>query len=264
MAILKPDKTRTEFGIVISEKLIPDGSSLKPNRPLKNKKVEWVTIHNTPDINEAAGTNDAEQYARATFNGNMGGVSVHYYIDEAGCWQLLRENEMGYHAADGKTGPGNSTSLAIEIVMDGSGKSYDKQAEDRGAKLAAILLHRHGLGIDKLTTHNHWYPAKYCPAYILPHWSTFKAKVNTYLKEIENAEKVAQKEVAAGDPDILYRVQIGSFKSKANANTLAKQAIAKGFKAVVVPYLKGDVDEDGKVTAADAREALRIAVGKKG
>lgn len=264
MAFLKPDNTRTEYGLTICEKIIPDGSKLKPNRKLKNGKVEWITIHNTPDINEAAGTNDAEQYARATFNGNMSGVSVHYYIDETGCWQILRENEMGYHAADGANGPGNSTSLAIEIIMDGSGDAADKGAEDRGAKLAAILLFRHGLGIDKLTTHNHWYPKKYCPCYILPHWSAFKAKVNAYLKELKNEEKVQQAEDKVTDPDILYRVQIGSFKAKSNANALAKQAVAKGFNAVVVPYLKGDVDEDGKVTAADAREALRIAVGAKG
>ncbi len=186
MAFLTPDATRTEHGLVIKEKIIPDGSKLKPNRPLKNGKVEWITIHNTADINEAPGTNDAEQYARATHNGNMGGVSVHYYIDETDCWQMLREDEMGYHAADGKTGPGNSTSLAIEIIMNGSGSAEDVGAEDRGALLAAILLHRHGLGIDKLTTHNHWYPKKYCPAYILPHWSRFVARVKKYLDAMGN------------------------------------------------------------------------------
>ena len=227
-AFLIPDKTRTEHGITICEKIIPDGSKLKPNRSLKNGKPEWITIHNTPDINEAAGTNDAEQYARATFNGNMNGVSVHYYVDESGCWQLLRENEMGYHAADGKTGTGNSASLAVEIVMDGSGKDSDKKAEDRGALLAAILLNRHGLGIDRLTTHNRWYPKKYCPAYILPHWSAFKAKVEAYLKEIETP-------VSAQPAKTLYRVQIGAFANRENAENYAAEAMKKGFPAVVVP-----------------------------
>lgn len=233
MAILKPDNVRTEYNLHICEKIIPDGSSLKPNRPLKNKKVEWVTIHNTPDINEASGTNDAEQYARATFNGNMNGVSVHYYIDESACWQLLRENEMGYHAADGKTGPGNSTSLAIEIIMDGSGKSYDIEAEERGAKLAAILLYKHGLSIDRLTTHNHWYSKKYCPCYILPHWKEFKAKVNSYLTEISESESIKESE-SKSDSDVIYKVQIGAFKVKSNAQKLAKKAKMAGFDTVIV------------------------------
>ena len=256
MALLTPDKTRTEYGIEISEKILPAGK--KPNRSLRNGKPEWITIHNTPDVNEAVGTNDAEQYARATWNGNMNGVTVHYYIDETGCWQLLREDEMGYHAADGKTGTGNCTSLAIEIVMDGSGKSYDVLAEDRGALLAAILLHRHGLGIDRLTTHQHWYPNKYCPAYILPHWSKFRAKVEQYLSDIKKAEA---KKTETADQETIWRVQIGAYKNKASAEALKKQAIAKGFSAIVVPYVKGDVNGDGKVTAADAREALRLATG---
>ena len=162
MAFLTPDKTRTENGLVIKEKILP--AKRKLNKPLLNGRVEWITIHNTPDINEAAGTNDAEQYARSTHNGNMGDVTVHYYVDETDCWQLLKESERGTHAADGPNGPGNGTSLAIEIIMDGSGSKADVGAEDRGALLAAILLHRHGLGIDKLTTHQHWYPKKYCPA----------------------------------------------------------------------------------------------------
>ena len=232
MTFLTPDKTRTEHGITVCEKLIPDGSRLKPNRPLRNGKPEYITIHNTPDINEAAGTNDAEQYARATLNGNMNGVSVHYYIDESGCWQLLREDEMGYHAADGYYGPGNCASLAIEIVMDGSGREYDKKAEDRGALLAAILLHRHGLGLDRLTTHMRWYNKKYCPAYILPHWDAFRARVEGYLKTLDAAEK--QPAAPAGRQP-LYRVQVGSYAVKKNADYAAKTARALGFDAVVNP-----------------------------
>lgn len=231
---LTPDATRAEDGLVIKEKLIPDGSKLKPNRPLKNGKVEWITIHNTDDVDEAPGTNDAEQYARATHNGNMNGVSVHYYVDETDCWQLLREDEMGYHAADGKTGPGNSTSLAIEIIMDGSGKYYDKEAEDRGALLAAILLHRHGLGIDKLTTHQRWYPKKYCPAYILPHWDDFVAKVK---KNLDTFESVYQIGKAKATGNKLYLVQAGIYAVKANAETLQKRLKAAGFESIIKEVL---------------------------
>lgn len=257
MAFLQPDKTRTFNQIVVCEKLIPDGSKLKPNRPLKNGKPEWITIHNTNDIQEAEGTNDAEQYARATLNGNMNGVSVHYYIDETGCWQLLREDEMGYHAADGANGPGNTTSLAIEIIMDGSGDASDVTAEDRGARLAAGLLHKYGLGIDKLTTHQHWYPMKFCPAYILPHWVRFVDKVQGYLDELQ----APVSEPAKKGPKTYYRVQIGAFEDKTAAENLAAMARRDGFMAAVVPYVRGDVDGDGKVTAADARLALRIATG---
>ncbi len=61
--------------------------------------------------------------------------------------------------------------------------------------------------------------------------------------------------------NVLYRVQIGSYSDKTNAEKLAAQAKAKGFDVAIIPYVKGDVDGDGKVTSADARLALRISTG---
>lgn len=232
MAFLKADKTYTLYGLEIKEKFLP--TSLRPNRKLSNGtgKAEYVTIHNTDDILEAKGTNDAEQYARATHNGNMGGVSVQYFIDEIDCWHILPDDEVGYHAADGKYGPGNNTSIAIEIIMDGSGSAADLAAENRGAKLAAILLYNNGLSIDRLTTHNRWYPKKYCPYYILPHWSTFKAKVEAYLKEIKAAN--APEEPEAAPAGTVHRVQVGAFKDRNNADDLQKKLEAAGFETYMV------------------------------
>lgn len=259
MAFLTPDTVRIENGLQIKTKILPVNK--KPNRKLLNGKVEWITIHNTADIQEAAGTNDAEQYARATHNGAMGGVTVHYYIDETDCWQLLNENEIGYHAADGANGPGNGTSLAIEIIMDGSGDAEDTGAEERGALLAAILLHRHGLGINKLTTHNHWYPKKYCPLYILPHWDKFVKKVEGYLWAIGQAGQTID--------DIALAVIKGKWgdgderKRKLTAAGYNYKEVQKRVASLwkELNFVLGDIDGDGKVTATDARLALRAAVG---
>lgn len=243
--MLKPDKIRTEYGLDIYEKLIPDsarasknvaswckmGQPMKPCNPLVGGKVQGVTVHNTPDL---AGVNDdAEQYTRATWpNCNMGGVVVHYYVDDCGAWQNLREDEQGWHAADG-SGPGNTTTLAVEIIMDGKGGSADNIAEGGGAQLCAILLHRHGLSIDNLYTHNHWMgqpdrivpgAAKNCPLYILPHWKAFRAKVQRYLNEIEEEGKMK---------GIRY---IGDFASRVEAATVEALLIRGGHACKVVPY----------------------------
>lgn len=236
MAFLTPDRTYTTAnGVQIKEKLITSKSGVKyySNRKLDtpNHKPQYVTIHNTPDINEAAGTNDAEQYARATFNNNMGDVVVHYYIDETDCWHILADDTVGWHAADGVNGPGNTKSVAVEIIMDGSGDSSDKGAEERGAKLAAYLLYTYGLGIDRLKTHRDWYPKKYCPAYILPHWSDFRAKVEKYLAALKTPEEEPVKPVR------LYRVQVGAYAEKKNAETMKAKLEAAGFPA----YIKEEI-----------------------
>lgn len=240
MAFLKPDKTYKLYGLEIKEKLITASSGVRyySNRKLNttNHKPEYITIHNTADINEAAGTNDAEQYSRATFNNNMGSVVVHYYIDETDCWHILADDTVGWHAADGTNGPGNTKSVAIEIIMDGSGKDYDKRAEDRGSLLAAILLHKYGLTIDKMKTHHDWYPQKYCPAYILPHWDTFVAKVKRHLANIEAQDKPATTTPTTKPTTTtteLYRVrktwadsksQVGAYANLINAKAACDKA----------------------------------------
>lgn len=243
MAFLTPDNIRTEHGIVIKEKIIPwgavwpkdsgkykKGDQYKADRLLSSGtgKVVYVTIHNTDDIREANGTNDAEQYTRATWpNANMNDSRVHYFVDETDCWQNLREDEVGWHAGDGR-GPGNDSSLAIEIIMDGSGSTADKAAEDRGALLAAILLDRHGLGIDRLTTHQRW-SGKVCPAYILPHWEAFKAKVEAYLEQIQGST-----EEQPEGPAVIHRVQVGAYRERKYAEAQLEALREAGFDGFIV------------------------------
>ena len=243
---LTPDNIRVEHGLEIKEKIIPWGSvwpkdsggyrkgdKYKADRNLSGGtgKVEYITIHNTGDINEAKGTNDAEQYTRATWpNANMGDVRVHFFIDETDCWQNLREDEVGWHAADGR-GPGNESSIAIEIIMDGSGSVADKAAENRGALLAAILLDKYGLGIDRLKTHRDWSGA-YCPAYILPHWDEFVEKVEGFLFLIQAP--------AAPADDGLYRVQVGAYRYRENAEAMLKELQDAGFDGFIVTKIAGD------------------------
>ena len=206
MAKLTPDATRTEHGLVINQKIIPwgakwpkdsgkykKGDKYKADRRLSGGtgKVAGVTIHNTTDLPNVE--EDAEQYTRATWpNANMNDASVHYYVDDINAWQNLEDTEVGWHAGDGR-GPGNETTISIEIIMDGTGSKEDLGAEENGALLAAILLKRHGLTVEQLYTHNHWMgysdqivkgARKNCPLYILPHWAQFKAKVAAKLAEI--------------------------------------------------------------------------------
>ncbi len=196
MAFLTPDNVRYENGVKICEKIIPNsavwnrdvkeggytyrkGTTYKANRPLS--AIKGVTIHNTGRIKIPNGTTMAEQYTRATYpNCNMGSVRVHYYVDEDEAWQNLDEGEVGWHAADGNYGPGNSTTIAIEIIMDGTDAEYNRIAEDNGARLCAAILKRHGLDETAVYQHHDWY-AKDCPAYIRPHWSAFLAAVRQYL-----------------------------------------------------------------------------------
>ena len=271
MALLKPDKTFDLGGVTVNEYLLTSHNPNKismPTYPLTT--VAGITVHNTDRIKDdklAAGTTQAEQYTRATVNGNMGSVRVHFYVDENGAWQNLPFTLSGWHAADNKngvTGPGNGTTIAIECIM--SGDTSDKRnakAEENCAKLVAALLKKYGYGTDHLFTHTYWlnkrdgrtgtldhmntaiHPYKWCPAYILPHWSDFVTKVKSYL------------DPAAATPS----TPTTSDSPKSGTNTGAsKQTVRKGDKGAAIKELqtklaakgylrKTEIDGDfGKIT----------------
>lgn len=244
MAILTPDKTTTLGGVTVKEYLLTKHNPNRIDMPTAQLtgKVLGVTIHNTDRIKTAAGTTPAEQYTRATVNGNMKTVRVHYYVDSTCAWQNLPLSLSGWHAADG-SGNGNRRTIAIECIMNGSGDAADKRAEENAARLAAALLKQYGLGINHLYTHTHWLNVrdgrngtvdqlntmhnsyKMCPAYILPHWTAFKAKVQAYLNGTSAAKP------SNGPSSQLYRVrksandmksQLGAYVSLENAKKACK------------------------------------------
>lgn len=219
MAILKPDKTTTLGGVTVNEYLLTKHNPNHIDMPSVSMegRIIGVTIHNTPWITTAAGTTPAEQYTRATVNGNMNDVRVHYYVDNVCAWQNLPLSLSGWHAADGD-GNGNRRTIAIECIMSSAYNDKDKKSEDNCAKLAAALLKKYKLGINALYTHNHWYSRKYCPAYILPHWDKFKAKVQSYMNSVSSAKQLYRVRKTWSDA----KSQIGAYSSLENAKKACK------------------------------------------
>ena len=265
--ILQPDKTRTEtlgeYKISIKEKIIPDsarankdvaswckkGQPMKPCLPLGGDgKPRGITVHNTNDITVPSGTTPAEQYIRATWpNQNMAGVVVHFYVHGIDIWQNLKETERGWHATDGQTRRasqrkgqtigGNLDTVAIECI--GSGRD----SEDTTARLVAYLLRKYGLSPETdVYQHNYFYPQKSCPQYIRPHWGDFLNLVKKYYdakdkpavqQPSQGGTPVAQPQDSAGK---FYRVQIGAFTAKSNADALLSRAKAAGFADAYIKF----------------------------
>ncbi len=257
---LKPDKVVKvkigQYELTINQKIIPDslvatknvasyvqkGDKMKPCAKLNNGtgKPKGITVHNTNDIKVSSGTNAAEQYTRATYNGNMSGVVVHFYVWHNDIWQNLNEDERGWHAADGssrrkdhrgnQTG-GNLDTIAIETI------GADTETETTVEKLVAYLCKKYGLDPKyDVYTHNYWMygkdayvsgARKNCPTYILPHWDKFLVHVNNYY----SSEAVTKK--------TLYKVQCGAFSVKSNASNLKTKLIKEGFTDAYIVSING-------------------------
>ena len=198
---LVPDKTEVWNGVKVNKYFITDHNVNKismPTTPMPDNKKSGTTIHNTDVIDIAAGTTYAEQYLRSTINGNMGSVRVHFYVDYQCIWWCLPLDLSSWHAADG-SGPGNLTTISIECVMGKNYDANDRKAEDNAARLIAYLMDKYNWDINNLYTHTHWLAVKsgrkgsreylnetklkgqkWCPAYILPHFSDFEKLVEKY------------------------------------------------------------------------------------
>ncbi len=162
--------------IPLVEDLIPAG---RRNRPPGLMKPEWVTVHDTGNPNKGASARNHALYLKGDTAANAP-VSWHFTVDDQGAHQHLPLDEHGWHAGDGR-GPGNATSIGIEICENTDGNR--PQAEDNAAALIAWLMLTLGLSLERVVTHQHWYPGKYCPHLLLPRWSQFKDLIQVKMMD---------------------------------------------------------------------------------
>ena len=239
---LIPDKVEKLNGVAVKTYLLTQHNPNRIAMPSIGMSAPiGVTIHNTGAISVASNTTPAEQYTRATINGNMKDVRVHFYVDDTCAWQNLPLNLSGWHAADG-SGNGNRRTIAFEVIGNSA------KAEENAAKLAAYFLKKYNKTVDNgLFTHTHWLNVrdgktgsidylntafnkyKMCPVYILPHWATFKANVKAELTKLNGgAAQEEPKPVVAK----VYRIrktwadaksQIGAYASLDNAKKSWKE-----------------------------------------
>lgn len=179
MAYLVPDKVSTFNGVPVKEYLLTKHNPNRIDMPIgKITDLVGITVHNTQSISVGSGTTMAEQYSRATANGNMGDVRVHFYIDDKEAWQNLPLDLQGWHAANST---GNAKTISIECIMDAPSGARNEKAEDNCARLVAYLLDKYKMTTANVYSHSHWYNGKTCPLYILPHWNSFLKLVEKYM-----------------------------------------------------------------------------------
>ena len=255
---LTPDKTITltigDRTLTVHQKIIPDdmvaprkvADWVRKSQPMKpreqvgpNGRPLGVCVHNTNDIRVATGTNAAEQYSRATFNGNMAGVIVHYYIWRDEIWQLLRLDERGWHAADGRTRRdgrrpgqrigGNLDTIAIEAIGPLA------ETTETTAVLCAWLCREFELDPALDLWQHADFASRNCPLYIRRSgWGRFVEQVQGFAGAIptpavqqpkDNTPPPAAEQLQA----VLFRVQAGAFRERQNAEVLLARLHEQGF-----------------------------------
>lgn len=136
-----------------------------------------ITVHNT--ANDASARNEI-----AYMTNNDYETSFHYAVDDKEAVQGIEENRNGWHASDGN-GPGNRTTIAIEICYSKSGGEKFDKAEENAAELIAYLLKKYGWDISVVKRHYDYAPdKKYCPHRTMDKgWDRFLNMIKAKLED---------------------------------------------------------------------------------
>lgn len=159
----------TDLGITVQEDFIPSG---RLNRPGGSNPGTYITIHETGNFARGSDAEAHSAYLKSE-SAEAARVSWHFTVDDHAIVQHLPVGETAYHAGDGASGPGNATSIGIEICVNADG-DFTK-AKANAASLVRLLMRQHGIPLDRVVQHNYW-NGKNCP-YTIRHadgaWEAF-------------------------------------------------------------------------------------------
>ena len=166
-------------------------------------------------------------------------VCVHGFIGKLAdgsiaTYQTLPWNYRGWHAG----GSANDTHISFEICEDGlTDASYFSAVYKEAVELCVYLCKQYGLTEKDIICHSeghklgvasnhgdvmHWFP-KHGKS-----MDTFRADVKSGLTSANPAEPIPPKKY--------YRIQLGAFSVKSNADALLRKAKAAGFTDAFIKY----------------------------
>ena len=191
---VKAPQRITDNGIAIQTDYIPQG---RKNRPGGLNLCSYLTIHETGNAARGADAAAHASYLKGDSAANAM-VSWHYTVDDHAIVQHLPDTETAYHAGDGKSGPGNATSIGVEICVNAGGDF--EAAKANAAALVRLLMEEHGIHIDHVVQHNHW-NGKDCPKTIRATpgaWEAFLALCRGESTGVSELDAAVDKLAAAG------------------------------------------------------------------
>lgn len=199
----------------ITEKIIPVN---KYNRPGTASKPTRICVH----YNGQAGTG-ADRLALYYAN-----VAAGMFPDKPDSWtstqyivgingeviRIVPDNEVAYAAANRNNG-----TIHIEVCYKQNSGEFEQVSKAALRELVQYLMKKYGISADNVVRH-YDLTGKYCPMYYVD--ETRWAALHEYI----TAPEVK--------PDKLYRVQVGAFSSRQNAEAYMAKIKAAGFGAFIV------------------------------
>jgi len=204
------------ISLKITDDFLPQGSCCREGT-IHGKR--WIVIHTTGNSTNGANAKNHAKYLQSLAKAGSKYLSWHYTVDDSEIYHHLPDNEIAWHAGDGrKDDGGNISGIGIEICVNADG-DFDK-AVLNAAMLTAKLINENGFSIANVKQH-YDFSGKNCPKELREsdRWQNFLSLVQSFL---------------CNDKQALYKVQAGAFKSYQNALAFKRQLNEKGIDCFIV------------------------------
>lgn len=198
----------------ITEKIIPIN---KYNRPGTTIKPKRICVHYTGDCGKSASQLVAywNNVAKGVFKDKpWSWTSAQYIIGLDGeITRCIPDNEMAYAAANQ-----NVDTIHIEVCYKKQNGEFEKASITALEELVRHLMDKYKIFADNVVRH-YDLTGKHCPCYYVDEdrWAVLHERITSDRK--------------AG---VLYRVQVGAFSSKENADNYEKKVKEAGFGTLVI------------------------------
>jgi hypothetical protein len=150
-------------------------------------------------------------------------------------YQTLPWNYRGWHCGRGMKGSGNNTHIGFEICEDAlTNATYFRKAFNEAVELCVYLCRTYDLTEGNIICHSEGYKLGIASNHAdVMHWfprygesmDSFRIAVRAGLKAEEEKKNENGKK--------LYRIQIGVYASKENADAMIKKLKAAGFDGYI-------------------------------
>lgn len=198
-----------------------------------------VTLHNTGNPNPTADARAHANWLASQEAQDQSFVGAHFFVDSRRIVQTLPLTEVAWHAGDGENGPGNRTSLAIEICET---PPYDKAEAHAIVLAAALMVHYPNLALKK---HQDW-SGKYCPRKILDRgaWPQVSAAVfaERYRQSTTTTPQASHQDKQPAlwaESATTWAQSQGLFKGDPDGNFRWHEPVTRQELAVILQRLEG-------------------------
>lgn len=159
-------------------------------------------------------------------------------------YQIAPWGKLVWGCGSGRNGSGNSFAIQVEICEDQTlGAAYAKATFDVAVKAFAHLCKTYNISPENIWSHNEAHGKGYASGHVDPeHWwknvaptltmDKFRAEVKALLEK-GGASPSGDGAMKDTEAKTLYRVQVGAFANKENAEALAAELRGKGYQTII-------------------------------